>query len=461
MSTEHLKSIKSRMGWQVGLQAATLLAVGGVSSSVRDQTEVIRGSLESLQDETIAGFTSVTDAINSLEASLLTGIEDIKWYLGSIDDKLGKLIGLIEFPMATESTEQFRIGMELYKQEFYKKALKCFEASVDKNPLNLNAKTGLYLTRKQLKTKKNKELLLEIVKLTGGNFLFHTKATSEVKENSTNYFVNFCFGELLEHKDYKSIIQCYENEIEGYSREYLPIKLKYINALVLEGKEYSRYLEEVLTEGHLEKLMVFFRYEEKNKHVISFLEKVVSFIKLRLPELENIEETPKQPVIQKKAQFFKKTLEKDVKILMQLGFFETSLSDKVKALKTFYDAAKSAPESLITAENLKKSNEENLKIIETIENPKFFKESNSFCHDAQAEIIKDTNKHIQAYKKKITSGLKKEVTQLNKTIKEFSTGYPKLEKDSQESCQIVRTFVSNIDQLKEVITLEKIFAKKT
>ena len=54
-----------------------------------------------------------------------------------------------------------------------------------------------------------------------------------------------------------------------------------------------------------------------------------------------------------------------------------------------------------------------------------------------------------------------EVTELNKTIKQFSTGYPKLEKDSQESCQIVRTFVSNIDQLNEVISLEKIFAKKT
>ncbi len=72
MSTQHLKSIKSRMGWQVGLQAATLLAVGGVSSSVRDQTEVIRDSLTTLQDETIEGFNSVTYAINSLEATLLT-----------------------------------------------------------------------------------------------------------------------------------------------------------------------------------------------------------------------------------------------------------------------------------------------------------------------------------------------------------------------------------------------------
>ena len=461
MSTQHLKSIKSRMGWQVGLQAATLLAVGGVSSSVRDQTEVIRDSLTTLQDETIEGFNSVTDAINSLEATLLTGIEDIKWYLGSIDDKLGKLIGLIEYPMATESTEQFKIGMELYKQEFYDKALKCFEASVDKNPLNLNAKVGLYLTRKQLKTKKNKDILIEIVKLTGGNFLFHTKATSEVKENSTNYFVNFCFGELLEAKDYKSIIECYENELEGFSKEHLPIKLKYVNALVLEGKEYDTYFEEILTEGHLEKLMLFFRYEEKNKNVISFLEKVIDFIKIRLPELENLEEKPDQPIIQKKAIFFKNTLEKDVKTLMKLGFFETSLSDKVKALKTFYDAAKSAPEALETAENLKKSNEENLKIIETIQDPKFFKEDNSFCIDAQKQIINETNKHIQAYKKKITTSLKKEVTELNKTIKQFSTGYPKLEKDSQESCQIVRTFVSNIDQLNEVISLEKIFAKKT
>ena len=78
---------------------------------------------------------------------------------------------------------------------------------------------------KIMATKKNKDILIDIVKLTGGNFLFHTKATSEVKENSTNYFVNFCFGELLEVKDYKSIIECYDNELEGFSKEHLPIKL--------------------------------------------------------------------------------------------------------------------------------------------------------------------------------------------------------------------------------------------
>tara|TARA_B110000967_G_scaffold89082_1_gene91669 strand:+ start:738 stop:2081 length:1344 start_codon:yes stop_codon:yes gene_type:complete len=447
------------MGWQVGLQAATLLAVGGVSGSVRDQTEVIRDSLETLQNETIEGFSSVNDAINSLEASLISGIEDIKWYLGSIDDKLGKLIGLIEYPQATESTEQFKIGMELYKQEFYIKALKYFESSVDKNPLNLNAKTGLYLTRKQLNKIKDYEILIEIIKLTGGNFLYHTKATTEIKENSTNYFINFCFGELLEAKEYKIIINNYENEISGFSKEYLAIKLKYINALVLAGKTYDQYLEDVLTEGQLEKLMVFFKYEEKNKFVVDFLEKVVNFIKRRLPSSDQIAENDEVTVVQKKAKYFKNLLNKDVKTLMQLGFFETSLSEKIKALKTFYDAAKSAPEQLKIAKNLKKTNKENLKIIETINDPSFFNEPNEFCLDAQKEIISETNQNIKKYKQKVKSSLNKEVKLLNKTIGEFDSGYPKLEKDSQESCQIIRTFISNIDELKKVVSLENIFTK--
>ena len=81
------------MGWQVGLQAATLLAVGGVNSQIKEQTTVLAENLNTLKDETIEGFSSVSEAINSLEASLISGIEDIKWFLGSIDNKLGKIIG--------------------------------------------------------------------------------------------------------------------------------------------------------------------------------------------------------------------------------------------------------------------------------------------------------------------------------------------------------------------------------
>ena len=109
--------------------------------------------------------------------------------------------------------------------------------------------------------------------------------------------------------------------------------------------------------------------------------------------------------------------------------------------------------------NLKKTNKENLKIIETINDPSFFNEPNEFCLDAQKEIISETNQNIKKYKQKVKSSLNKEVKLLNKTIGEFDSGYPKLEKDSQESCQIIRTFISNIDELKKVVSLENIFTK--
>ena len=149
MSQEYLKSIKSRMGWQVGLQAATLLAVGGVNSQIKEQTDYLAGCLNELQENTIEGFSSVVNAVNSLEASLISGLEEIKWYLGSIDDKLGKIVGLIEYSKATESSEQFKIGMELFKQEFYEKAANSFNKSFEANPLNINALVGLYLTEKK------------------------------------------------------------------------------------------------------------------------------------------------------------------------------------------------------------------------------------------------------------------------------------------------------------------------
>ena len=121
MSETHLKSIKSRMGWQIGLQAATLAAVGSINSSISEQTQVLEEKLISLEKVTVEGFESVSEAINSIESSLINGIEEIKWFLGSIDDKLGKIIGLIEYSRANESSEQFKIGMELYKQELIKR----------------------------------------------------------------------------------------------------------------------------------------------------------------------------------------------------------------------------------------------------------------------------------------------------------------------------------------------------
>ena len=89
------------------------------------------------------------------------------------------------------------------------------------------------------------------------------KAPNDIKESKANYFINFSFGELLEGGKYNDIISLYENEIEPFSKEHLPIKLKYINALVLLGKEYTQYVDDILTEGQLEKLMLLCKYGKK------------------------------------------------------------------------------------------------------------------------------------------------------------------------------------------------------
>ena len=449
------------MGWQVGLQAATLLAVGGVNSQIKEQTTVLAENLDALKNETIEGFSSVSEAINSLEASLISGIEDIKWFLGSIDNKLGKLVGLIEFSRATESTEQFKIGMELYKQEFYDKAKKCFEQSLEKNPLNLNAKAGLFLTLKELKKKKEPKILLDLVKLTSGDFLYHTKASQETKEIKTNYFINFCFAELLENKSYKEIINLYDNEISSFSKEYLPIKLKYVNALVLSGEEYSHYLDQIFTEGQLEKLMIFFKYEEKNKHLVGFIEEVTNFIRRRLPSPGSytISETP-STAVESKAKFFKEKVFNDTKMLLKLGFYETSLSAKVKSLKTFFEAAQSAPTLKKNLENLLETNTKNLEIIKSIDKPSFFKTEDPYLKEALKQIVSLTNNHIKKYKEKTIKDLENQSTVLRKALKDYLSGYPRLDQDTQEACEIIRTFISNIDEKKQTIQLDKIFSKE-
>ena len=124
--SKNLASIKSRMGWQVGLQAGTLLAIAGLNSSVKNQTKIISEELENIRDVNIEGFQNIETALTSLEASLITGFEDLKWFLGSIDDKLAKIIGLVEFPKSTASAEQYVFGMELYKQEYFEKSIKVY-----------------------------------------------------------------------------------------------------------------------------------------------------------------------------------------------------------------------------------------------------------------------------------------------------------------------------------------------
>lgn len=446
------------MGWQIGLQTATLFAIGATNASIKKQTEVISDKLDSLEKVTVEGFQDVTQALESLESSLIAGIEDIKWMLGSIDDKLGKIIGLIQYSQATESTEQFKIGMELYKQEFYKKSLINFNSAIEKNPLNLNAKCGLFLAKKSINKKADYKILFEVLKLIDSDFLYHTENAEQVRERSVNYFINFCFSELLIGKDYKSIIKFYESEIPNYSREELGIKLKYINAIILSGNDYQDLLNEIINEGKLEKLLVYFNYEKKNKYIVKFLKDVLDFIIIRLPEnIETFEKKNLKLSIQKKAKFFHDNVKKDPDLLLKFGFYETGLSNKISKIKTFYDSANQSQSRFDSLEKVLKTSEENLKIVKVIKLPTFYKNEENFLNDAYNEMVKEIEQNISSYKTNKRNDLEKSIKYNSQQKDELETYYPDFEDDSDDATFIVRSFLNNIDLDKKTINIDKIF----
>ena len=458
MSDKYLKSIKSRMGWQIGLQTATLLAVGATNASIKKQTQILGDKLDALQRETIEGFQNVTDAINSLECTLIAGIEDVKWMLGSIDDKLGKIIGLIQYSSATESTEQFKIGMELYKQEFYKKSILNFNSAIEKNPLNLNAKCGLFLAKKHVEKKTNYDLLFEVLKLVDSDFLFHMDNAEEVKERSVNYFINFCFSELLVSKDYKSIIKFYESEIPNYSREELPIKLKYINAIILSGNNYEELLNEIISEGKLEKLLLYFNYEKKNKHIVKFLKDVLDFLIIRLPEnLSTFESKDLKLIIQKKAKYFHDNIKKNPDLLLKFGFYENGLSNKISKIKTFYDSANQAQSRSDSIKKVLQTSETNLKIVKGISPPTFYKNEENFLNDAYNSMVKEIKQNISGYLTTTRNNLETSIKFNTKQKNELEVYYPDFEDDSDDATSIVRSFLDNIDLDKKTINVDKIF----
>ena len=147
-------------------------------------------------------------------------------------------------------------------------------------------------------------------------------------------------------------------------------------------------------------------------------------------------------------------------MVLELGFYETSLAAKVKSLKTFFDAAQSAPKLKQNIENLLQTNTTNLEITKSINNPDFFKTEDPYLTEALKLITNETNSHIKKYKDKTIKDLEKQSAVLKKAVRDFSTGYPKLEQDTQDACNIIRTFVSNIDEKKQTISLDKIFSKQ-
>ena len=446
----NLKSIKSRMGWQVGLQAGTLLAIGGLNSSVQNQTEIISSELQKIQDVNIDGFQNIETALNSLESSLIAGFEDLKWFLASIDDKLARIIGLVEFPKSTASSEQYIFGMELFKQKYYAKSIVSFNASIEKNPLNLNAKVGLYLALKAKDKKEDLQLLQEIIHLTDSNFTLNLDVSDEVKNNSIIFFSNFVFNELSRLEKFDLIIDYYENHLVDIAKQELNIRIRYLASKINNNIDYDSDLRTILEDGDLLNLLCFIEYK-KDKKFVDFLLKCSEILDETFSKYSKLEFSEDDELcIRRSAATLVKSINNESQ-LIKLASIKKTLAYKHSILNNFFEKAANAP-NLYKVDELQLTTA-NLSIEKLNKNQdlKFDIEKNEFLADSHKIIRKEINKKLNDFKKKNLDELQTIVKTQKGVLDEFKMNYPAIEDEEQESYDSIVTLISSIDTKKKEI----------
>jgi tetratricopeptide (TPR) repeat protein len=148
-----LESIKRRQGWMIAAQVATVAAIANQTKETTDALRLVKETLDSIEGTIQDGFDSLESSIERLETNLIENLNEIKWYLFNVDQKLDQLINLVKFSGATKSAEYNKQGFILYKIGSYNDAINQLNKSVQENPLNIEAYINLgfiYLREERL-----------------------------------------------------------------------------------------------------------------------------------------------------------------------------------------------------------------------------------------------------------------------------------------------------------------------
>jgi len=148
-----LESIKRRQGWMIAAQVATVAAIAHQTQQTTDALRLVNDTLISIEGTIQDGFDSIESSIERLESNLIENLNEIKWYLFNVDQKLDQLINLVKFSGATKSAEYNKQGFILYKIGSYNDAINQLNKSLQENPLNIEAYINLgfvYLREEKL-----------------------------------------------------------------------------------------------------------------------------------------------------------------------------------------------------------------------------------------------------------------------------------------------------------------------
>jgi len=440
-SEDYLKSIKSRMGWQVGLQTATLFAIGGLNSSLKEECGIIAEEVKKLGDNTSKGFDNLQNAVQSLETSLIYGIEELKWILGSIDDKLKAIIGLIQFPKSTESNEKYLMGYELYKSEYYKEALEQFEYAINLSPLNLNARIGLYLSKCKISEKPDIESLIEIAKLTNSDFYLHKEVTQDIRSASIIFFTNFVGSQLCLANEYTKWVELYNNVIPSIAKNDLPNKIRLVEALINTNGGYLSLLTELFDEGYLSAVLFGLNYKETTEFA-RFIETCFDLSRERL-NIKNIDANKCQhnlPILKSIENFFSYLLSKEG--IFAFGKLNASIAQKNNLIESIYLLNDNIPKQYDLLKETERNLDNDIVSIEGIQIGAIEKEDNEFLSDSY-KMISDTYQEIVVKYK--TNEISRIQIEKNKTIlflQKFEKKVPELEKYQSDLCAVIQKYFS-------------------
>jgi tetratricopeptide (TPR) repeat protein len=202
-----LESIKRRQGWMIAAQVANVAAIAHQTHQTTDALRLVNDTLISIEGTIQDGFDSLESSIDRLESNLIENLNEIKWYLFNVDQKLDQLINLVKFSGATKSAEYNKQGFILYKIGSYNDAINQLNKSLQENPLNIEAYINLgfvFLREEKLEDSIfNFEKATKLVKEAFSYF----EEVSQDRLNSTEVFIldNLATLYALQEKHNQSI----------------------------------------------------------------------------------------------------------------------------------------------------------------------------------------------------------------------------------------------------------------
>jgi tetratricopeptide (TPR) repeat protein len=186
-----LESIKRRQGWMIAAQVATVAAIAHQTQKTTDALRLVNDTLISIESTIQDGFDSLESSIERLEANLIENLNEIKWYLFNVDQKLDQLINLVKFSGATKSAEFNKQGFILYKIGSYDDAINQLNKSLQENPLNIEAYINLgFVFLRQEKLDESIRNFEKAAKLVKEDFSYFEEVSKERLDSTENFILD-------------------------------------------------------------------------------------------------------------------------------------------------------------------------------------------------------------------------------------------------------------------------------